>query len=264
MTPARLLAHTDIGEPWPAEAGRPADLAAAYRDALAVRALREARGERPMGFKIGFTNRTIWERYRVFAPIWGTVWDTTLRHAPKGRAKLALERLCQPRLEPELVFGLRATPPREATLEQLFDALDWLATGFEVVQSHCPDWRFSAPETVADGALHARLVVGPTQPVRDGADSGAALDDRLAASRVRLSRDGVPVDEGLGANVLDGPLHALRHFVHELQRCPGAPTLRPGDVVTTGTWTDAWPLVPGQTWHAAFDAPLAPFTLHTC
>jgi len=56
--------------------------------------------------------------------------------------------------------------------------------------------------------------------------------------------------------VLDGPLHALLHFVRELQRCPGAPGLRDGDVVTTGTWTDAWPLQPGQTWRAKFDAPI--------
>lgn len=69
------------------------------------------------------------------------------------------------------------------------------------------------------------------------------------------------VDQGCGANVLDGPLHALRHFVLELQRCPGAPALRAGDVVTTGTWTDAWPLAPGQTWRAEFDAPLAPIEL---
>jgi 2-oxo-3-hexenedioate decarboxylase len=56
--------------------------------------------------------------------------------------------------------------------------------------------------------------------------------------------------------VLDGPLHALRHFVLELQRCPGAPTLQAGDVVTTGTWTDAWPVRSGQAWRADFDPPL--------
>lgn len=263
MTPAQVLAHTDSGAPWPPHAGWPADLASAYRDALAVRALREARGERPAGFKIGFTNRTIWARYRVFAPIWGTVWDSTLQHCPQGEATVELARLCQPRLEPELVFGLRAAPPPQATLEQLFESLDWLATGVEIVQSHCPDWRFEAPETVADGGLHARLFVGPMQPVRGWAGSGAALDARLAACGVRLSRDGAAVETGRGANVLDGPLHALQHFVHELQRCPGAPAPAAGDVVTTGTWTDAWPLGPGQDWHAAFDAPLVPFTLRT-
>jgi 2-oxo-3-hexenedioate decarboxylase len=63
--------------------------------------------------------------------------------------------------------------------------------------------------------------------------------------------------------VLDGPLHALRHFVLELQRCPGAPTLQAGDVVTTGTWTDAWPVRSGQVWRADFDAPLHGLELRT-
>jgi 2-oxo-3-hexenedioate decarboxylase len=220
-----------------------------------VRALRIARGEKPAGFKIGFTNRTSWQRYRVFAPIWGTVWITTLQHCD-GQASIALAGLCQPRLEPEVVFGLPAAPAIGASLEQLFECIAWLATGFEIVQSHCADWQFTAAETVSDGGLHGRLLVGPATPVRQLAHSGAALDQRLAAAGVQLFRGDSRVDHGHGGNVLDGPLHALRHFVLELQQCPGAPGLHEGDVVTTGTWTDAWPLQPGQHWRAVFDAPL--------
>jgi 2-oxo-3-hexenedioate decarboxylase len=232
------------------------DVAAAYRVAAEVHAMRVARGEQPLGRKIGFTNRTIWARYRVFAPIWGTVWNTTL-HFCEGRGAVPLRALCQPRLEPEIVFGMRTTPPSQPSLEQLFDCVDWLAPGFEVVQSHCADWVFTAAQTVADGGLHGRLLVGPKTPVRDLAGSGEALDALLAACSVRLSRGGTLVEQGHGRHVLDGPLHALRHFVLELQRCPGAPALAAGDVVTTGTWTDAHPLQRGESWRAEFDAPLA-------
>jgi 2-oxo-3-hexenedioate decarboxylase len=31
--------------------------------------------------------------------------------------------------------------------------------------------------------------------------------------------------------------------------------------VTTGTWTDAWPIEPGQTWRSERDAPFAPLTI---
>ena len=48
-------------------------LSEAYWVAAAVRAEREVRGERPIGRKIGFTNRTIWAEYGVYAPIWGYV-----------------------------------------------------------------------------------------------------------------------------------------------------------------------------------------------
>ena len=252
-----LLRHADAATPWPdaLRAALPAELDAAYALALRVRELRIARGERPVGFKIGFTNRTIWARYQVFAPIWGTVWDTTLADLTTD-GDVDLTGLCEPRLEPEVVFGLAATPPAEPSLQQLFDAIDWIAPGFEIVQTHCPQWRFSAAETVADGGLHGRLLVGRRRALRDVAADAQALTNALAPLHVTLQRDGRDVDTGTGTNVLDGPLHALRHFVRERSRCAGAPALRRGDVVTTGTWTDAWPLAPGGRWRAAFDAPL--------
>ena len=259
MTPEALLCHIDSGQLWPAgaDASPALDVAGAYQRALEVRKLREARGEQPLGYKVGFTNRGIWPLYNVFAPIWGTVWDTTLAYCD-GRGELSLARICQPRLEPEAVFGLRAEPAHGCDLQQLFEAVEWMAPGFEIVQSHLADWKFSAADTIADSGLHARLLVGRKTPVREVAHDGASLDRKLAAAGVTLTRDGEAIDEGRGANVLDGPLHALLHFVRELRACPGAPSLQAGDVITTGTWTNAFAVAPGDTWNARFDAPLLP------
>lgn len=262
MRPETLLHHIDNGLPWPARLSTDPGytLDKAYADALAVRALRVARGEQPLGYKVGFTNRGIWPVYQVYAPIWGTVWDRTVVFCD-GEGTLKLDHTCEPRIEPEAVFGFRATPATEAGAEALFDALDWVAPGFEIVQSHLPGWKFAAPDTVADGGLHARLLVGPRRAVREIADHATDLDAQLAGAGVILARDGSELERGRGVNVLDGPLQALMHFVKALRTCPGAPDIQPGDIVTTGTWTDAWPVAPGQTWHAAFDAPLAPLTL---
>ncbi len=268
MNPQTLLEHADSGQPWPAAAPPLADLAAAYQVQLAVRALRAARGEQPRGFKIGFTNRTIWDRYQVFAPIWGTVWNSTLTLAddaadPELPLPLSLARTCQPRIEPEVVFGFRARPAASDP-DALFDAIDWVATGFEIVQSHRPHWKFSAADTVADGALHARLLVGQRLPRERLAADAGALHRLLAGAGVVLQQDGRAVDEGRGAYVLDSPLAALSTFVAELRACPGAPDLQPGDVVTTGTWTDAWPVAPGQQWTARFTPTLPPVSVRFC
>ncbi len=267
MTPENLLNHLDNGTLWPAQAPTTEhpSLDAAYVSALAVRALRIARGEQPRGFKIGFTNRTIWPRYNVYAPIWGTVWDSTLQHANDGdenEIAVSLTHTCQPRLEPEIVFGIKATPALNATLDELFDSIAWVAPGFEVVQSHLADWKFEAADTVADSGLHARLVVGPRIPVSDLALDANALGDLLAKASVTLYRDQQAVEEGLGSNVLDSPLQALRYFLTALRTCPDAPDLQPGDVVTTGTWTDAWPLQPGERWRAHFSLPGFQLAIH--
>ena len=68
--------------------------------------MRIARGERPLGYKIGFTNRGIWDRYGVHAPIWGPVWSIDGRAAAVGgEASVSLAPFVQPRLEPEIMFG---------------------------------------------------------------------------------------------------------------------------------------------------------------
>ncbi|MEO9100971.1 MAG: hydratase [Burkholderiaceae bacterium] len=258
MNTDELLAHADSGTLWPAEraALQSANVPQAYRMQLDLRAARIARGERPRGFKIGFTNRTIWPRYDVSAPIWGTVWDHTVQLG-EDKGTVTLANICQPRIEPECVLGIAAEPPADADLQQLFECLDWVAPGFEIVQSHCADWKFLASETIADGGLHARLLVGQRTLARELAMDAAELEATLAHCAVSLYCDDALVDGGIGASVLDGPLHALRYLLLELQNCPGAPRLKAGDVVTTGTWTDAWPVQPGQRWRAEFEPPLS-------
>lgn len=256
MTPNELLSHIDDARLWSCPSGAIADrdLTKAYELALAVRTLRQARGERPAGIKIGFTNRTIWPLYNVSAPIWGTVWNTTVHDMPAmARAVASVDQLCQPRIEPEVVFGLKKDVEPNASLEQLFDAIDWLAPGFELVQCHLPDWKFVIADTAADSGLHGQLWIGPRVPMADFAADAHTLASRLAAAQVELFCDDNVVHVGLGANVLDSPLHALFHVVHVLEKCPHAPALRAGDVITTGTWTDAPAVQAGQTWRASFD-----------
>ena len=99
--------------------------------------------------------------------------------------------------------------------------------------------------------------MGRRIPISALASSATQLNSVLAETQVSLLKAEQLVDQGCGANVLDSPLHALLHFLTELRQCPDAPDLLAGDVITTGTWTDAWPVLPGEHWHADFSAPLS-------
>jgi 2-oxo-3-hexenedioate decarboxylase len=263
MNSQELLAHYDNAQCWPKSiCVTPGyDTNAAYRDALAVRDLRIARGEIPRGYKIGFTNRTIWTRYNVFGPIWGTVWNTTLTFC-SGSQNLSLNAICQPRIEPEIVFGFKETPKSDATLEDIYKSLGWIAPGFEIVQSHMPDWKFEATDTIADGGLHGRLIVGEKSSVSSISKSANELHELLAEATVTLYCDKHQIEVGVGTNVLDSPLNALAHFLKEQRSCPGATDIRPGDVVTTGTWTDAYSVKSGESWSVSFTLPQASLTVH--
>lgn len=221
------------------------DLAVAYRVAARVHAARVARGERPVGRKIGFTNRTIWAEYGVWAPIWGWMYDSTVHALPPPGAAFPLAGLAEPRIEPEIVFGIARAPAPDMDDAALLDCIDWVAHGFELVQSVYPRWQFSAADTVAAFGLHGALLVGPRHPV---APDRARWLASLAQFEIDLCCDGQVQDHGRAANVLDGPLVALRHLVQVLAADATAAPLAASEVVTTGTLTRALPVAAGQTW----------------
>jgi 2-oxo-3-hexenedioate decarboxylase len=220
-------------------------LSEAYWVAAAVRAEREVRGERPIGRKIGFTNRTIWAEYGVYAPIWGYVYDRTVRDLTSEPLEVALSGLAEPRIEPEIVFGLAAPPAPGMDEAALIRCIDWVAHGFEIVQSIFPNWSFRAPDTVAAYGLHGRLFIGPRHSARLRRDDWAR---ELSRFEIDLFRNGARVDHGVAANVLDGPLFALRHLAETLAQDRLSPPLSAGEIVTTGTLTRAFPVAAGEEW----------------
>ena len=221
----------------------------AYRVSARIAERRTARGERPVGWKIGFTNRTIWDEYGVHAPIWGPMYDSTVEgtETPDLPVLCSLFGLVEPRIEPEIVFRIATPPNPDMDPDELLSCIDAVAHGFEIVQSLYPDWRFEAADTVAAFALHGRLRHGPLVPLDAGPDR-ADWAARLSDFTIVLKRDGVEVDRGVATNVLDGPLSALGHFVRGLADDPLGRSLQAGDLVTTGTVTRAFPVQAGETW----------------
>lgn len=222
------------------------DLDAAYEVARLMHRARVEEGARPLGRKIGFTNPDMWARYGVRAPIWAHIYDTTVVYLGDGPATCSLAGFCEPKIEPEIVFGFGGTPRAGAGLSDLLDTVEWVAHGFEIVQSHFPGWTFQAPDTVADAGLHGRLLVGPPQPLgRLGKDVLGALE----SFTLDLSRDGRHIETGRGSNVLGSPLAAIAHLLSVLAAQPGHAPLAAGELVTTGTITAAHSVRAGETWH---------------
>lgn len=227
---------------------RPGGLAAdqAYRVPPLIKRMYEASGSNAVGRKIGFTNRTIWAQYGVYAPIWGYIFERTVYDLAALEA-LPLYGFAEPRIEPEIVFGLSAAPSAEMDESALSSCIQWVALGFEIVQSIFPGWKFSAADTIAANGLHGALLIGPRHPF---APQAAEWQRTLSVFEIDLSCDGQLVDHGQAGNVLDGPLLALRHLVRILAEDPLNPQLAAGEIVSTGTLTKAMPIVPGQTWSA--------------
>jgi 2-oxo-3-hexenedioate decarboxylase len=218
----------------------------AYRLTPLVRQMYEASGARTAGRKIGFTNRTIWTQYGVYAPIWGYVFDRSV-HDLAAVDTLSLAPFSEPRIEPEIVLGLSAAPSAQMDETDLSSCIEWVALGFEIVQSIFPGWKFSAADTVAANGVHGALLIGPRHPF---AAQAAEWQRTLPSFQIGLSCGGRLIDRGHAENVLGGPLSALRHLVGLLANDPFNPPLAAGEIVSTGTLTKAMPVVAGETWTA--------------
>ena len=220
------------------------DLSEAYAIAERVRELREKRGERAIGRKIGFTNRAVQKTFGVSAPIWNYMFDTTVRDLATSQT-FALARSCAPRIEPEIVLHLASVPRPGMNEAELAGCIDWVAHGFEIVDAIFPNWSFAASDAIAGYGVHAALLTGAKRSIEDNRGEWA---ERLASFTITLKcSDGV-TRTGNGANVLDSPLIALKFLVEEIARYPHARPLQAGEIITTGTLTDAMPVAAGQTW----------------
>jgi 2-oxo-3-hexenedioate decarboxylase len=223
----------------------PFEVADAYRVSTALAAARIARGQKPLGWKIGYTNRAVQQKYGVLHPIWGRMYDTTaMEIAPGATATCDLSKIAEPRIEPEIVVRISRAPEPGMTPADLVQCIDRVGHGFEIVTSIFRDWKGTGADSIAAGALHGRYFHHPLVPLDTGRDWLKALDE----VELVLFRNGVEIDRGRGTNVLDGPLRALGHFIDGLARFTGE-RLKPGEIVTTGTLTEAYRVFPGETWH---------------
>ena len=194
----------------------------AYATLAELRKKRIARGERQVGRKIGFTNRGIWDDYKVYAPIWGYMYDTTVS-ALSASPALQVSRFSEPRIEPEIVFKLAKDIGAGIDEAGLLNSIEWVTHGFEIVQSIFPGWKFTGVDCFAAEGLHGALLLGSPCSV---ASLGPKAMDALANFGVTLACNGKIMDRGRGTNVLDSPLSALRHLVDVLDMDPFNPPLR--------------------------------------
>ena len=136
--------------------------------------------------------------------------------------------MVEPRIEPEIMSGLSGAPQPDMDEHALLSCIEWVAHGFEIAQSVFPERRFAAADTIAAFGLDGRCSLG-----RDTHSLAETCEwfDALSTFRITLMRNGADVEHGSGANVLDGPLSALRHLVGLVMDEPNSPKLSAGQML---------------------------------
>ena len=233
----RLLAARDAGRTLdvPLTDAGELTLAGAYRIQAEGTALRLARGERVVGWKLGYTSLAMRQQMGVDAPNYGPLTDVMM--LPSG-ARVP-EGALQPRVEPEIGLRIARRLDRHCEASEVLAACSGAVACLEVVDSVWAGYRFRLEDNTADGSSAGWVVLGEALP----------LDD-LPAIGVRLELDGEPVASSTGAAAGGHPAAGVGWLAGQLGSRGLA--LEPGDLVITGGLTAAHPLDVGARIGATF------------
>ena len=216
----------------------------AYKIAREIENRKESRDQKKIGVKVGFTNRNIWKQYNASAPIVGAMYDTTVFPLFDN---FSISRFLEPRIEPEIIFKIKKRPTAEMSDNDLMGCISSVAHGFEIVHCVFKNWNFQTADTIAAFGLHGALIHGPFNEI--SSQDITEWSKNLSNFDLTLFLNGREVEKGKASNVLDsGPLKALRYILRNNLGSGHKVDLKPGDLVTTGTLTGAYPILADQSW----------------
>lgn len=209
----------------------------AYAIQRAGAALRVERGERIVGWKLGYTSLAMRAQMGIDQPNFGPLTDAMLM-AHDGAASPSL---IQPRVEPEIGLRFARSLAGEASLDDVLGAVGEAFACLEIVDSVFRDYRFRLEDNTADGSSAAQVVVGPALRSTDHLDDVAV--ELLHNGAVR----GVATGRAASGHPAAGVFWLVRQLALEGRR------IEAGDIVITGGLTQAVPLDGGDHVEAVFD-----------
>jgi 2-keto-4-pentenoate hydratase len=229
----RMLADGDAGNPGRLFSG-PVELTIpqAYELQSEVARLREQRGEKPIGYKIGCVSRVIQEQLGIDQPIFGRIFDTGC--FPSG-VHLSHSQYANLAVEGELAILLAQDMPVSITPD--WDHWPVIESIFPVIELHQYVLRNagpSCPALVACNGMHAGFVLADEETTR------SAPTRRIRGLSIRIN------DEEVGAVAEPWPLGSPRAALHWLAGRLSAFGLRlmRGQVILTGSPMPLFPVSP--------------------
>src|SRR5262245_3523007 len=199
-----------------------------------------AEGETIVGWKLGLTSAAMQAQLGVDQPDYGAILSGSVI-ADGGSVDAS--RLMAPPVEAEIAVVLRGPLTGRVSRDEVLDAIDGLSAALEVIDSRIADWKITLPDTVADMASTAHVIVSSTAvPIE-------RFEPRLVGAV--LEKDGHVVATGAGAAVLGDPITAVGWAAETLGRL--GVTLDAGDVVMTGALHASVPIAAGDRFQVTLD-----------
>ena len=200
-----------------------------------------------VGYKAGLTSKVAQQRFNYPAPVRGTLFEKMiLRDGAEVPAKFG----ARPLFEADMIVVVKDAAIHDAKTP--LEVLAHLSAVHPFIE--LPDLLVEDPSKIGGTTLNtinvgARLgVLGAAIPVR----ADAAMANALRDMTVRLvDGSGKALDVGKGSALLDHPLNAVLWLAADLKK--SGITLKPGDMLSLGSFTRLLPPQAGTTVRAVYE-----------
>jgi 2-keto-4-pentenoate hydratase len=194
--------------------------------------LREQRGEKIIGYKVGCISAVIQQQLGISEPIFGRLFDTECH---SSGARLSCANYANLAIEGEIAVRLREDVP--ATLRTDEDYLNCIDELFPVVELH--HYVFHSPEPscqelIASNGMHAGFVVAESATRMRGTSNPG----------LTVSISNGDVDTVEEASAVARPMESLRWLASRLAMA--GVRLSGGQVILTGSSLKLFPVKPGM------------------
>ena len=185
--------------------------------------LRIARGERLVGYKVGFTSHAMQKAYNVDKPLTGRLFDSMLW---QSGAQLSVRKFFKPHIEVELAFVMGSDLAGSTlSIADVIDATACIQPALELIDYRTITPR-SIPDMVADNTACAGAVLGGR--------SMRPADVNLAWLGAALSKNDDLVETGVSVAVLGHPAKAVIALAAQL--ASDGQSIKAGDIVLSGAF----------------------------
>ena len=197
--------------------------AEAYAVQDQVAALRVARGEELVGYKVGCTSAAIRRQFGLQEPISGRLFRP---HVHQEGAECYWDEYLNCAIEPEMVLTIGADlAGTDLSDAALVDAIEHVGAGIELHHFHFWFTPPSSQELICSGGIHAGLVLGR--------DRVSARELSFADELFSVRKGSEEITAARASEIMGGPLHSLRWLVNSLSR--RGLVLKKGSLVIPGS-----------------------------
>lgn len=193
-----------------------------------------------IGKKIGLTSKGMQQMLGVNEPDYGFLLDDMICDT---ETPISLTRLIQPRIEAEIAFVLKKRLQGPGvTISKVLQATEGVMPAFEIIDSRIQKWKIKLPDTIADNASSAMLVLGTTMTDANQID--------LQTVGMVFEHNGKICATAAGAEVLGHPAVAVAWLANKLAEY--GQTLDSGEIVLSGALTKALEIAENDVFRASF------------